>query len=335
MEISGKTVLVTGADGFIGSHLVEALVEHGANVRALAYYNSFSSRGWLEHLPPATAKSVEIRDGDIRDPHFTAELVRGTAVVFHLAALIGIPFSYVSPDLYVETNVRGTLNVLNAARAEGVKVVHTSTSEVYGTAVKVPITEDHPLRAQSPYAATKIAADQLALSYHLSFGLPVTVVRPFNTYGPRQSTRAFIPTIITQLAKGNATVAAGSLHPTRDFTFVGDAARGFIAAATSDRTAGEVIHLSSNFEISMKDTAELIARLMGKKLAVRTEEERVRPGASEVERLWGDNRKAADLTGWTPRLGGREGFECGLKETIAWFSDPANLTLYRRQGYAL
>lgn len=328
-------VLVTGADGFIGSHLVEQLVRAGHDVRAFTLYNSFGTRGWLDHCAPDVAGAFEVVAGDVRDPHGVRSALRDRDAVLHLAALIAIPFSYHSPDAYVEVNVRGTLNVLQGARDLGVHVVHTSTSEVYGTARQVPITEDHPLQGQSPYAATKIGADQLALSFHRSFGLPVTVIRPFNTYGPRQSARAVIPTIITQLAAGQRTIRLGATAPTRDFTFVSDTAAGFIAALDAPRAVGEVVNLGSGFEISVGDTAALLATLMDADAEFVLDDQRLRPAASEVERLWACTARARDLLGWAPVHGGREGFERGLRETIRWFTAPGTLAHYRPGSYAL
>jgi NAD dependent epimerase/dehydratase len=336
MDITDRKVLVTGADGFIGSHLAEALLAKGCGVRAMAQYNSFGTRGWLDHLPGKAASAMEIRSGDIRDPGFVRESMKDCDVVFHLAALIAIPYSYQAPESYVDTNVNGTLNVLQAARDLGTaRIIHTSTSEVYGTARFVPITEEHPLQAQSPYAATKIGADQLALSFHLSFATPVTVVRPFNTYGPRQSTRAVIPAIIAQIAKGARQVKLGAVHPTRDFNFVTDTAAGFIAAAACDAALGEVFNIGSNYEISVGDTASLIAEVMGRRAEIVEEAQRVRPAKSEVERLWADNAKAARVLGWKPRYGSREGFRKGLEETVNWFANPDNLRFYRDDGYAV
>lgn len=332
-NLSRDTVLVTGAEGFIGSHLVEALVARGAAVRAMVQYNSFGHRGWLDTLPVETLRGVEIVPGDVRDRGSVYTCVRGCSVVLHLAALIAIPYSYVAPQSYVDTNVTGTLNVLEAARAFDVaKVVHTSTSEVYGTARRVPIDEEHPVQAQSPYAASKAAADHLALSFQKSFGTPVAVIRPFNTYGPRQSTRAVIPTIITQIARGADTIRLGAVHPTRDFSFVTDTASGFIAVAESDAAVGEVTNVGSNFEVSIGDTACMIGELMGRDLVIECEDNRLRPAASEVERLFADVSKAERLMGWRPAFGGREGFRRGLEKTISWFSDPANLARYP-QGY--
>lgn len=329
-----KRLLVTGADGFIGSHLAEYLVRQGYDVRAFTLYNSFDSRGWLDSSP--LKGEMEFFSGDIRDPNGVRTAMQGCDAVLHLAALIAIPFSYHSPDAYVDTNVKGTLNVLQAARALDIaKVVHTSTSEVYGTAQRVPIDEEHPLQGQSPYSATKIGADQLALSFWRSFGTPVAVLRPFNTYGPRQSARAFIPTVITQMASGIRPIRLGALHPTRDFSFVEDTARAFEATLRSDKTVGTVVNAGSGFEISMGETAKLIARLMGCDAAVEEDPQRLRPAASEVERLWADTTKLRTLTDWRPLHGGKQGFEEGLKKTIEWFSRPENLAMYHPHHYAI
>ncbi len=328
------TILVTGADGFIGSHLTEALVRSGFKVRAFVYYNSFNSWGWLDQCADDVKEQFEVFAGDIRDPHGVKEAMKGCDAVLHLAALIAIPFSYHSPDIYVDTNIRGTLNVLQAARELGIKrVIHTSTSEVYGTAQFVPITEKHPLQGQSPYSATKIAADQLAHSFHSSFDLPVVIIRPFNTYGPRQSARAVIPTIITQIANGARTIKLGATTPTRDFSYVQDTVSGFIAALTSDAGLGEVINLGSNFEISIGNTAQLIAETMGATIEIITDEVRMRPENSEVERLWADNTKAKDIFGWRLAYSGRDGFKRGLAETIDWFSKEENLRGYKSEIY--
>jgi len=327
-------VLVTGADGFIGSHLTEALVRQGYDVRAFTLYNSLNSWGWLDNCSKEVKGKFEVFSGDIRDPHGVKEAMKGCDAVLHLAALIAIPYSYHSPDTYVDTNIKGTLNVLQAARELGVKrVLHTSTSEVYGTARFVPITEDHPLQGQSPYSATKIAADQLSYSFFSSFDLPVVIVRPFNTYGPRQSARAVIPTIITQLASGKHQIQLGVVSPTRDFNFVTDTVNGFIAALRSDVGLGETINLGSNFEISIGDTAQLIAEAMGVTIEIITDEARIRPENSEVQRLWADNSKARELFGWQPAYAGRDGFKHGLAETIAWFRQSTNLSGYKSHIY--
>jgi len=328
-------VLVTGADGFIGSHLVETLVKNGHEVRAFVLYNSFNSWGWLDESDKSIRDSIDVFAGDIRDPHGVDKAVEKQEVILNLAALIAIPYSYHSPDTYIDTNIKGTLNILQAARRHGVKrVVQTSTSEVYGTAQYIPIDEVHPLHPQSPYAATKVGADQLALSFHASFDVPVGILRPFNTYGPRQSARAVIPTIISQLAN-KSKVKLGSLSPTRDFSFVQDTANGFLAAAQSDAIVGQTINLGSGFEISIKETAETIARLMNAKLELVDDEQRVRPENSEVERLHASIERAKTLLGWQPELKGLAGFETGLKKTIEWFSDPKNLSRYKADRYNL
>lgn len=328
-------ILVTGADGFIGSHVVETLVKSGHDVRAFVLYNSFNSWGWLDESDKAIRDSIDIFAGDIRDPHGVDKAVENQEVILNLAALIAIPYSYHSPDTYIDTNIKGTLNILQAARRHGVKrVVQTSTSEVYGTAQYIPIDEAHPLHPQSPYAATKVGADQLALSFHSSFDVPVGILRPFNTYGPRQSARAVIPTIISQLAN-KSKVKLGSLSPTRDFSFVQDTANGFLAAAQSDAIVGQTINLGSGFEISIKETAETIAKLMNTKLELVDDEQRVRPENSEVERLHASIEKAKTLLGWQPELKGLAGFETGLKKTIEWFSNPKNLSRYKADRYNL
>lgn len=329
-----KKVLVTGADGFIGSHLTEELVRRGYDVRAFVLYNSFNSWGWLDSSPEEIRRGLDVFAGDVRDPHGVRTAMKGCDAVLHLAALIAIPYSYHSPDTYVDTNVRGTLNIVQAARELGVeRVVQTSTSEVYGTARFVPITEEHPLQGQSPYSATKIGADQIALSFHHAFGTPVTILRPFNTYGPRQSARAVIPTIITQLAGGSGSLKLGALHPTRDFNHVSDTVRGFIAALDAPGILGESINIGSNYEISIGETAALIAEVMGCDIGIETDAIRLRPEGSEVERLWADNAKARRLLGWEPQYGGREGFRRGIGETVAWFSDPENLKRYKSGIY--
>ena len=328
------SVLVTGADGFIGSHLTESLVRQGYQVRAFVLYNSFNSWGWLDQCSPDVKGEFEVFLGDIRDPHGVKEAMKGCDAVLHLAALIAIPYSYHSPDTYVDTNVKGTLNVLQAARELGIKrLIHTSTSEVYGTARFVPITEEHPLQGQSPYSATKIAADQLAYSFYATFGLPVVIARPFNTYGPRQSARAVIPTIITQIASGKRLIQLGAASPTRDFNFVKDTVEGFIAALNSELGLGEVVNFGSNFEISIGETAHLIAEAMNVEIEIVTDEARIRPGKSEVERLWASNFKAKTLLGWQPNYGGREGFRRGLVETAEWFAKLDNLSGYKSEIY--
>jgi NAD dependent epimerase/dehydratase len=326
--VSGKRILVTGADGFIGSHLTEMLVAEGARVRALAQYNSFNSWGWLEDI--SGLDRVEVVTGDIRDPHCVRALLADIEIVFHLAALIAIPYSYVAPDSYVATNVTGTLNLLQAARANGIdRFLHTSTSEVYGTAQYVPIDEKHPLQAQSPYSATKIAADALAYSFFAAFGLPVTIVRPFNTYGPRQSARAVIPTIITQILAGGKEIRLGSLAPPRDFNYVEDTCRGFIALAGCAGAVGETINIGSGSEISVGDTVELIQDILGTRTAVVSDDARVRPERSEVERLWCDNSKILALTGFRPQVSLKE----GLTRTIDWLKRTDNLARYKADIY--
>lgn len=336
MDLYGKKILVTGADGFIGSHLTEELVRRGHDVRAFVLYNSFNSWGWLDQSAPEIKKSLDVFSGDVRDPYGVKAAMQGCDVVLHLAALIAIPYSYHSPDTYVDTNVKGTLNVVQAARELGVsKVVHTSTSEVYGTARFVPITEEHPLQGQSPYSASKIGADQIAMSFYTSFETPVSIIRPFNTYGPRQSARAVIPTIITQIASGKRKLKLGSVHPTRDFNYVADTVAGFIAVAESDRSVGEVINIGSNYEISIGDTVRMIAEVMGADVEIETEDIRLRPEKSEVERLWAENRKAHELLGWSPVYAGLDGLRRGLAETAAWFADPKNLQAYKADIYNL
>lgn len=329
-------ILVTGADGFIGSHLVEALVRAGHSVRAFVYYNSLGSWGWLDHCGEDVKGGFETFAGDIRDENGVRVAMAGCDTVLHLAALIGIPYSYHSPATYVDTNIKGTLNVLQAARDLGTaRVVHTSTSEVYGTARTVPIDEEHPLQGQSPYSATKIGADQLALSFHRSFGTPVAICRPFNTFGPRQSARAIIPTVITQIAAGKRRLKVGNLAPTRDFTYVADTVAGFIALAGCDAAVGEVVNLGTGFEITIGDTIALIAEIMGAEIELEVEEQRLRPEKSEVERLLSDNSKALRLAGWKPALAGREGLRRGLEQTAEWFGNPANLARYKVDLYGV
>ncbi|WP_296165813.1 NAD-dependent 4,6-dehydratase LegB [uncultured Brevundimonas sp.] len=336
MKLQGKRVLVTGADGFIGSHLTEHLILRGCDVRAFVQYNSLGSWGWLDRSPVDVRRNLDVFAGDIRDPHGVRTAMTGCDVVLHLAALIAIPYSYHSPQTYVETNVMGTLNVVQAARDLDVeRVVHTSTSEVYGTARFVPITEAHPLQGQSPYSASKIGADQIALSYHAAFGTPVSVLRPFNTYGPRQSARAVIPTIISQIAAGAETIKLGAVHPTRDFSFVTDTVRAFEAIAECDAAVGQTLNAGSGFEISIGDTAQLLIDLMGRPVEIVTDDQRMRPEASEVERLWADSSALRALTGWKPDYGEGEGFRRGLQQTIDWFTDPANLSRYKTDRYML
>ncbi len=329
-----KNILVTGADGFIGSHLTEELIRQGYNPRAFVYYNSFGSRGWLDHCPPEIKDHIEIFSGDIRDPHGVKQAMKGQDAVLHLAALVAIPYSYNAPDTYVDTNIKGTLNILQAVRELAIeRLIHISTSEVYGTAHHVPITEAHTLQGQSPYAATKIAADQLAYAFYTSFATPVVIARPFNTYGPRQSARAVIPTIMIQLANGYRKIKLGDITPTRDFSYVADTVNGLIAALKSKQGIGEVVNLGSNFEISVGETAALIAEVMGLKIEIETDKERLRPEKSEVERLWADNAKAQKLFGWTPYYTGRDGFKRGLAKTVEWFSEPKNLAAYKADIY--
>ncbi len=330
------TVLVTGAGGFIGSHLTEELVRRGRKVRALIEYNSRSSWGWLEAASDEIKSEVDVTLGDVRDPNGVRAAVKGCGAVYHLAALIAIPYSYHSPDTYVDTNVKGTLNVLQAARDQGVgRVVHTSTSEVYGTAQFVPITEEHPLQGQSPYAASKIGADQLALSFYRSFDLPVAVARPFNTFGPRQSARAVIPTIATQIADGRRAIDLGALHPTRDFTYVQDMVEAFIAVGESPETVGEVVNIGSGHEISIGDLAHLIAGVMEAEITIETDEKRLRPEKSEVDRLLAGTDKLQTLTGWAPSKEGEAGLREGLKKTARWFSEPEHLSHYDVGQYSV
>lgn len=331
-----KQVLVTGADGFIGSHLCERLLQSGFAVKAFTQYNSFNSLGWLDSLDSSVLKDIEIFSGDVRDPNGVRTAVKGCNAVLHLAALIAIPYSYHSPDAYVDTNVKGTLNILQAARDLGVeKVVQTSTSEVYGSAQFVPMTELHPLQGQSPYSATKIAADQLAYSFYASFGLPVIIARPFNTYGPRQSTRAVIPTIITQIAAGQSQIKLGAISPIRDFSYVSDTVDGFICALRSQQGFGEVFNFGSGFEISIGETAALIAEIMNVDIVIQTEKNRLRPDKSEVDRLFSCSYKAKDVLEWRPELRGIEGFRQGLAQTIEWFTKQKNLAYYKTGSYTL
>lgn len=325
-----KKILVTGADGFIGSHLTEELVKQGYEVRAFVYYNSFNSWGWLDTLEEKFTNNIEIFTGDIRDPNGVRVAMQGCDTVFHLAALIAIPFSYHSPDSYVDTNIKGTLNVLQAAKQLGTSnVLVTSTSEVYGTAQYVPITENHPFQGQSPYSATKIGADRLAESFYRSFDLPVTIVRPFNTFGPRQSARAVIPTIISQLLNGQKMIKLGSLSPTRDFLYVKDTVNGFIQIAKSDKTIGEEINIATQSEISIGELSEELIRQINPDARIISDEQRVRPGKSEVNRLFGSNQKLKELTDWEQKYTLAE----GLYETIQWFSKEKNLRNYKSGIY--
>ena len=328
------TILVTGADGFIGSHLTQELLRRGQKVRAFVLYNSFGSWGWLDDTPDELRQNLEVFAGDIRDSYGVLEAMKGCDVVYHLAALIAIPYSYHSPATYVETNVQGTLNVVQAARQLGVsKVVHTSTSEVYGTAQFVPITEEHPLVGQSPYSASKIGADQIAYSFFASFETPVAIVRPFNTYGPRQSARAVIPTVITQIANGARQIKLGAVTPTRDLNYVADTVAGFIAVAESEQSCGQTINIGSGFEIAIGDLAHTIAEVMGTEIEIVTDAQRLRPQNSEVERLFASNDKARRLLGWSPQYGGLDGLRRGLALTVEWFNNPEALKRYKHDQY--
>ncbi len=334
---SSKVVLVTGADGFIGSHLCESLVRKNYRVRAFTYYNSLGHRGWLDHIAPEIRKNIEFFDGDVRDADFVRTAAKGADCILHLAALIAIPYSYHAPSSYIETNVNGTLNVLQAARDASIsKLVCASTSEVYGTAQYIPIDEKHPLVAQSPYAASKTGADQLALSFHKSFEMPVAIARPFNAFGPRQSMRAVLPSIIMQALKKDGPVKLGSLHPTRDFTFVEDTAAGLIAVMESNKSIGEVINLGSNFEISIGDAAKMIGDIMGlDAMDIQQEQKRLRPENSEVERLFACTKKASALLNWDQQYSGEAGFKKGMERTIEWFSKESHQALYRREDYVI
>lgn len=321
-------VLVTGADGFIGSHLVEILLSQGVKVKALSVYNSFNYWGWLEDVQ--SQKNLEIISGDIRDPFFCQEITKDIDTIFHLAALIAIPYSYIAPDSYVDTNVKGTVNICQGALQNKVKrIIHTSTSEVYGTAKYVPIDEEHPIQPQSPYSASKIGADSMAMSFHNSFDLPLTIARPFNTYGPRQSARAVIPSIITQIASGEKEIKVGDLSPTRDFNYVEDTCRAFTKIAQSPNAIGEVINIGSNYEISIIDTLTKIKNIMNSEVEFTVDSERVRPDKSEVERLWCDNAKLLKLTGFKPEID----IDKGLERTIDWFIDKENLKKYKYEIY--
>ncbi len=321
-------VLITGADGFIGSHLVEMLVDNGYQVKALSQYNSFNNWGWLEGLD--CKNDIEILSGDIRDPHYCKSITKDVDIIFHLAALIAIPYSYIAPDSYVDTNIRGTLNICQAAKENGgIRIIHTSTSEVYGTAQYLPMDEKHPMQPQSPYSATKIAADAMAMSFYNAFNLPVTIARPFNTYGPRQSARAVISTIITQIANGAKEIKLGDVTPTRDFNYVDDTCRGFIALAKCDEAIGQTVNIGSNFEISIGETLNLIKELMDSDVEFIVDKDRLRPSKSEVFRLWCDNSKIEKLTGFKPQVDIRE----GLQRTIDWIVQPHNLKNYKSEIY--
>jgi len=323
-----KKVLVTGADGFIGSHLTEMLVDTGYKVKALAQYNSFNDWGWLDKI--SCKKEVEVITGDIRDPHFCKQITHDIDIIFHLAALIAIPYSYIAPDNYVDTNIKGTLNICQAAKENNVqRVIHTSTSEVYGTAIYVPIDEKHPMQAQSPYSATKIAADSMAISFYNSFDLPITIARPFNTYGPRQSARAVIPSIITQIANGKESIKLGDLRPTRDFNYVEDTCRAFIALAECENAIGKTVNIGSNYEISIRDTLNLIKDIMKSDVKFIADSKRFRPDKSEVFRLWCDNTLIENLTGFKPNISIKE----GLERTIKWFTKKDNLENYKSDIY--
>lgn len=328
MMANGKKVLVTGADGFIGSHLVELLLAEGYEVKALSQYNSFNNWGWLEDIPQLD--QIEVLTGDVRDPHYCKHITKDVDIVFHLAALIAIPYSYVAPDSYVDTNVKGTLNICQAALDNGVqRVIHTSTSEVYGTAQYVPIDEKHPVQPQSPYSASKIGADAMAMSFYNAFDLPLTIARPFNTYGPRQSARAVIPTIISQIATGAKEIKLGDLTPTRDFNYVADTCKGFLALARCEQTVGQTVNIASNYEISVADTLNMIREIMASDVNFITDEQRLRPGKSEVFRLWGDNSLITSLTDWQPE----HDIRMGLEKTIAWFTQSEKLARYKAGLY--
>lgn len=330
MKLKDKSILVTGACGFIGSHLVERLVDEGCDVRAFTFYNSLNSWGWLDTLPEKTLKKIDIFTGDIRDPNGVKVAMEGVDVVFHLAALIGIPFSYHSPDSYVDTNVKGTLNILQAARGQKVKrVIVTSTSEVYGTAIYVPIDEKHPLQGQSPYSASKVGADKIAESFHASFGLPVVIARPFNTFGPRQSARAVIPTIISQALAGTKEIRLGNLSPTRDLNYVKDTCEGFVSIARTDGLEGKAINICNGTEVSIADLTRKILRIIGSDAKIAKDNKRIRPKASEVQRLLGCNGRIKRMTGWRPQ----HSLDEGLKDTIEWFRNKENLKFYKHRIY--
>tara|TARA_B100000886_G_scaffold334084_1_gene289091 strand:- start:10207 stop:11205 length:999 start_codon:yes stop_codon:yes gene_type:complete len=331
-----KKILVTGADGFIGSHLVEFLVKKGYSVKAFCLYNSFGSKGWLDAIDKNIKKNIECVMGDVRDSNCVRNAVKDCKEIYHLAALIAIPYSYKAPASYVDTNIHGTLNIIEAAKEFNIeKVVHTSTSETYGTAQFVPITELHPLVGQSPYAASKIGADQMALSYWRSFNVPISIIRPFNTYGPRQSARAVIPAIISQILNKNDSIKLGALTPTRDFNFVEDICAAFHAIGESKNTIGKVLNASSKFEISIGETADLIKKLMNSDKKILCEDERLRPENSEVNRLFGDNSQLLKLTDWNPKYSGIDGFKKGIIKTIDWFVEHKNILGYENKGYII
>ena len=330
-----KKIYITGADGFIGSHLTEALLQMGHEVTALAHYNSFGSAGWLDYLPKHTKNEIKIELGDIRDAGFIMEQTRGMDQIFHLAALIAIPFSYIAPQAYVDTNITGTLNILNAAKENDIPMIHTSTSEVYGTAQYVPIDEKHRVRGQSPYSASKIGADHLAMSFFSSFNTQVKIIRPFNTYGPRQSLRAVIPTIICQLLQGRTELSLGSITPTRDFSYIADTVSGFIKAMNSTKGFGETVNLGSGFEITIEETVEIISSIIGTNVSVIEDQDRIRPRNSEVDRLYASNLKASALFNWQPNFAGKSGFREGLAQTVEWFKVNNNLNTYQRGGYVI
>ncbi len=332
--MSKKKIFITGADGFIGSHLCEKLVKDGHKVTALVQYNSFNSWGWLDKIPIDIQKEINIKSGDIRDPHAMKSYVKSNNIIFHLAALIAIPFSYNHPNMYVDTNTKGTLNLLQACKDNGIEqFIHTSTSEVYGTAQFVPIKENHPLVGQSPYSASKIAADQLAYSFYSSFNLPVSIIRPFNTYGPRQSARAIIPTIILQMLSGNDNLKLGSTTPTRDFTYIEDTINAFTSFINCEKSVGETINVGSNFEISIFDLVTLISEIFNIKIKISTDENRLRPEKSEVNRLLADNTKAKEILKWEPIFSGRDGLKTGLQNTIKWMSKKENFNFYKSKQY--
>ena len=334
MNSSPKKILVTGADGFIGSHLVEELIRRGYNVRAFTLYNSFSSWGWLDQLPNEIISELEICAGDIRDPIVVKEAMKGCDIVMNLAALIAIPYSYKSPNTFIDTNIKGTLNVVQAAREWRLeKVIHTSTSEVYGTAQFTPITEEHPLQGQSPYSASKIGADHIAMSFFHTFETPVSIIRPFNTFGPRQSARAIIPTVITQIAQKTKKIKVGALDPTRDFNYIKDIVEGFIAGIKSEKCIGEAINLGTGSEFSIRETIQIISEVMNTSVDIEQDQERIRPKNSEVERLLACNKKAEKFLKWKPEYVGREGFKKALKETAEWFIKPENLKTYKANIY--